>query len=62
MLGTGQQEEKRAVLELVPKSQGSPKLNVLVTKNLGEMATSMGEVGIFCVFLSPANLGGAQQN
>ena len=49
------------VLELVPKSQGSPKLNVLVIKNLGEMATPMGEVGIFCLFLSPANLGGAQQ-
>ena len=61
MLGTGQQEEKRVVLELVPKSQGSPKLNVLVIKNLGEMATPMGEVGIFCLFLSPANLGGAQQ-
>lgn len=25
------------------------------------MATPMGEVGIFCLFLSPANLGGAQQ-
>ena len=61
MLGTGQQEEKRVVLELVPKSQGSPKLNVLVIKNLGKMATPMGEVGIFCLFLSPANLGGAQQ-